>query len=547
MDHKKLVFVLLLIFMFGAPYKNSFAQSLNEVESKGEELHLVTGNVVTFKVNELSKIAIGNPKIVDAISMSLEELALEPKMRGTTQLIYVDKEGEHKIFVRVLERDLDALKRGVDEIIRNTGLKGISSNINYEAQKVYITGDILNETERKRVIEALRPMSIDIIDMMVSQEQKIPIEIDVEVVEMNKNDVDDLGVKWALNPFTTITETPFKGGPIPPGMDSVARRVTEGFRIGYTSRNAADGGSGMKADINLLVQKGKAKILSRPKLVCLSGKEAEFLVGGEVPIVTITTNSDGTQTPNVEYKKYGVSLSIKPLIRENGEIELVVNTDVTDIDEVRSVSIPKVVEAPAFTTRNAKTELYLKDNETVFLAGLISKKQLITTQGMPFLGKVPILGWLFKNKNATDDQIELLISLTPHIKKLSYQQVPEESRITYAPVEPTAAVLPQDKVSLAAESLALREYGLFVQRAVADAIGVPQKGLDAKLVVALSVASDGSLKNVALKEASGDKAFDDAVIEAVKKRSPFPAFPPQLKQEEISLDIPIVFEKSRQG
>jgi len=308
----------------------------------------------------------------------------------------------------------------------------------------------------------------------------------------------------------------------------------------------------MRADINLLVQKGKAKILSRPKLVCLSGKAAQFLVGGEVPVVTISKSAEGSTSPNVDYKKYGISLNIKPRIRENGEIELVVYTEVKDIDQVRSIDIPNTVVAPAFTTRNAETELYLKDNETVFLAGLISSKKQTTTQGMPFLGKIPLLSWFFKNKDETNDQIELLISLTPHIKGLSDQNTYEKAsgadEATQAlPGTVKKSDTPATAVFSSDESLALQEYGQLIQRSIVDTIVLPKEGINAKLILALSVTSGGLVKDVVLKETSGDKIIDDAVIEAVKRQSPFPVFPPQLKQKEILLDIPIVFEKSRQG
>ncbi|MDD5236325.1 MAG: TonB family protein [Candidatus Omnitrophica bacterium] len=538
-------FISALIFFAASGAKLFSLESLSNM-SDGQEIRMVLGNVVRFKIDGITKIVISNPKIADVVNVNLNELTIEPKAVGTTEFVYIDAKGEHRLFIRVLQRDLEALKRGVDAVIQATDVQGVSSQINYEAQKVYLTGEILNEVDRKRILTALGPLSTDVVDLMVTEEQKIPIEVDVEAVEMDKNDVDDIGVKWTLEPFATIQETPFSGAPV--NMKSLGTRLGQGLKVGYTNRTA-----GIKADINLLVQRGKAKILSRPKLVCLSGKEAQFMVGGEIPVVTVTVNggggSSGSTTPNVEYKKYGVSLNIKPRIRESGEIELVVNTEVTDIDKTRSISTTTVV-APAFTTRTAQTELYLKDNETVFLAGLISNKKETTTQYPPILGKIPGVSLFFRNKDETNDQIELLISLTPRIKKLSTQETFYQSNEMTPPVRQIVKAADNaisEPVSLPAQSLALQEYGALIQRAIVDTIVVPKEGLDAKLVVALSIEPDGSIKNIALKEASGNKAVDDAVIEAVKRQSPFPAFPPQLKQEEISLDIPIVFEKSRQG
>ncbi|MCM8770848.1 MAG: TonB C-terminal domain-containing protein [Candidatus Omnitrophica bacterium] len=536
MYFKKISLFLLLIIFSISYNKNLSAQELNEFEKKGGELHLVVNNVSTFKVNELSKVAISNPKIVDVVSASLTELTLEPKMKGTTQITYIDREGEHKVYVRVLERDLEALKRGVDKIIKDIGFKEINTEINYEAQKIYLLGEVLSETDKERLKNALYPLQNDIIDMVVTHDQKIAVEIDVEAVELSKSDVDHLGIKWNLYPFTTVTEYPFSGTPNPDKMAHVSRRLAEGFRIGYTSR-AGENNEGIKADINLLVQKGKAKVLSRPKLVCLSGKEAEFLVGGEIPIVTISTSGEGgTQSPNVEYKPYGITLKIKPKIRQNNEIELEVFTEVKDIDETRGVSTD-VVEAPAFTTRNAQTNLYLKENEIVFLAGLISNKQRATTQGVPFLSKVPLVGWFFKNKDTTDDQIELIISLTPRIIQISSGEMLGMSQ--QEEVKAQTMLKPEPDPVL--------EYARRVQEIISGVIKLAPEDEDARLVITLVIASDGTVKKAVLKEASGIKDIDDTVMYAVNNKSLFPAFPPQLRQNEISLNIPIIFKKTNQS
>ncbi|MCM8771099.1 MAG: pilus assembly protein N-terminal domain-containing protein [Candidatus Omnitrophica bacterium] len=522
---KKTFIILTLIFFALSNFPALGIENLSDI-GEGQELRMVLGNIATFRTEELKKIMISNPQIADAINVTTNEITLEPKASGTTEINYVDKKGEHKIYLRVLGRDLEALKRGIDEIIQNANIKGVIAKINYEAQKVYLIGEVLNEADKERLTAALGPLAADTVDIITTQEQKIPVEISVEAVELNKNDVDQLGIQWVSKdvPFTTITEHPFELPSDSNKLSSLSRRLGEGFRVGYTSR------TGIKADINLLVQKGRAKILSRPKLICLSGKEAEFFVGGEVPVLTVTVSGgggvSGTVTPNVEYKKYGITLKIKPHIRENNEIELNVNTEVKDIDETRGVTITGSVDAPAFITRNASTELYLKENETVFLAGLISDKKKDTTQKVPFLGNLPVVGELFKNKEESVDQIELLISLTPRIVRLPSEEVQVQAQQKSNPV---------------------LEYGRLVQKALSEAIKLLPEDRDAKLVITLVVACDGTVKQAQLKQPSGIKDIDEAIIYIVNKKSLFPAFPSQLKEKEISLDIPIVFKRTSQS
>ena len=151
-------------------------------------------------------------------------------------------------------------------------------------------------------------------------------------------------------------------------------KITDMFATSKWTRAALD------ITINHLVSVGKVKILSRPKLVCLSGKEAEFEVGGQYPITSTTvTATAGTSSSSVTFKDYGITLKIKPVVKDEDNIQISISNEITEIDSSVTVS----GSTPAFSTRNTKTELYLKNEQSLVMSGLIKNTETDTVENSP--------------------------------------------------------------------------------------------------------------------------------------------------------------------
>ena len=197
------------------------------------------------------------------------------------------------------------------------------------------------------------------------------------------------------------TRTPLKIGHI--------RQFADLFKIGNIYRT-----SPITAQINALLQEGKAKLISKPRLVVVSGKQASFLVGGEIPIESTTISTTGsTLTSNTTYSQYGVNVSVTPTIRE-GKIDVVLNVDIRDIDN-SSDGLSSGGNV-AFITRTASTDLFMDNKQTVALAGLIKVETSSTTTGVPILSKIPIVGAVFRSTNTPGDtSTEMVIILTPTV------------------------------------------------------------------------------------------------------------------------------------
>jgi len=165
--------------------------------------------------------------------------------------------------------------------------------------------------------------------------------------------------------------------------------------------------------LQLLETEGKAQILSNPKVITKSGTQANFVVGGDQPY-PVTTN----QGVGVEFKKFGVILNILPTVNPNKKdsIDAQLQLEVSSPDFSKPVQVGGTT-VPSITTRQVQTEVEIKSGETLVIGGLKSSSKNVTKTRIPYLGRIPILGWLFTSTHVTDQQDSLFLFVTFEIVK----------------------------------------------------------------------------------------------------------------------------------
>ena len=179
---------------------------------------------------------------------------------------------------------------------------------------------------------------------------------------------------------------------------------TDNFNVGF-------GGGRVKAMINALESSGFAYTLARPSLVALSGQSATFLAGGEVPIPVPSAGSD---TITIEYKEFGIRLTLTPTVIDRNRITLKVAPEVSELDYSNAIAI-QGIQVPALTVRRTDTSVSLADGESFVISGLISTNNRSTIDKFPGLGDIPILGAFFRDSNISREEKELLMIVTPHL------------------------------------------------------------------------------------------------------------------------------------
>ncbi|KPW91589.1 Type II and III secretion system protein [Pseudomonas syringae pv. castaneae] len=163
--------------------------------------------------------------------------------------------------------------------------------------------------------------------------------------------------------------------------------------------------------INALEGSGFAYTLARPSLVALSGQSASFLAGGEVPIPVPSAGSDNV---SIEYKEFGIRLTLTPTVIGKSRIALKVAPEVSELDFTNAVNIAGTL-VPALTVRRTDTSIALADGESFVISGLISTRNASQVNKFPGLGDIPILGAFFRNHSIDREERELLMIVTPHL------------------------------------------------------------------------------------------------------------------------------------
>jgi pilus assembly protein CpaC len=168
----------------------------------------------------------------------------------------------------------------------------------------------------------------------------------------------------------------------------------------------------IKAVLQAMEQKNLARTLSAPSAVVLSGQEARFNVGGEIPIPVATIAPGVGTTTAVEFRPFGLVLSVIPTVEPNGKIALRVSTEVSELDTTIAVNIGGAL-IPGTRIRKASTQVELASGETLVMSGLVQRVQQEIVNKVPFLSKIPILGELFTSRKFQQGETELAILVTP--------------------------------------------------------------------------------------------------------------------------------------
>ena len=187
--------------------------------------------------------------------------------------------------------------------------------------------------------------------------------------------------------------------------------TTQALQISSSNFNIGFGGGRVSAMINALESSGFAYTLARPSLVAMSGQSATFLAGGEVPIPVPSAGSD---TITIEYKEFGIRLTLTPTVIDHNRIALKVAPEVSELDYVNAIQI-EGIQVPALTVRRTDTSVSLADGESFVISGLISSNNRSTISKFPGLGDLPIIGALFKDSEIRAEEKELLMIVTPHL------------------------------------------------------------------------------------------------------------------------------------
>jgi len=219
-------------------------------------------------------------------------------------------------------------------------------------------------------------------------------------------------INFSLNPFNNPVKLDGQMGQRTSSLsgEDASRLSGAGFTF-----LATDSTGIVRARLEALAAASRARVLASPHVIVLDNREARIQVGDQVPIATSETNITGTTDiqRTIQYKDTGVILKVKPQVNEGGLVTLELS------QEVSTYSIQKIFgdDQVIISKREAVTNLVAQDGETIVIGGLIQELTSNANEGIPFLSKIPLFGYLFGNTTDKYERRELIILLTPHVMR----------------------------------------------------------------------------------------------------------------------------------
>ena len=170
---------------------------------------------------------------------------------------------------------------------------------------------------------------------------------------------------------------------------------------------------GINAVLSALSSNGLSELLAQPTLLVRSGEQASFLAGGEIPVPVPQASGTGNAI-SIQYKEFGVRLSVTPYVLSPDQIVLKIAPEVSELDYGSGVQLQGYV-VPGLRRRSAETTVELGSGQSFVIAGLSYSSQSTTRDKTPLLGDIPVIGAFFRRQQTQKERQELVIVATPRL------------------------------------------------------------------------------------------------------------------------------------
>lgn len=356
-------------------------------------INLPASQAVTVTISDaVGKIVTADPSIADAQPITDRSLYLVGKSFGTTTVnLYTESGTPVGLLAVEVGADTDDMTRSIRAALPTADVKVSTVN-----GRIRVSGTVPDQLTMQKVLEIVAQYGSPAVinTMTITGGQQVNLE--VRILEAQRDAGRELGISWGGNVggMTTNVTGRIDG----PSADAAS------FSSFIT--NIISGGAiSLTATINALETKGLVRTLAEPNLTTLSGVEASFLAGGQVPIRVRDNNGQLT----LEYRDFGVRLIFTPTVLDGDRIQIHLTPEVSNLSGFTEGS------DPVFTTRTLDATVELRDGQSFSVAGLLQSNTNLSQDQLPWIGDVPIIGSLFKSSSFQKHDTELVVIVTPRL------------------------------------------------------------------------------------------------------------------------------------
>lgn len=364
------------------------------------EMGLNKSLVIDLPAN-VKEMIVSNPGVVGGVMRTKTRAIIQSRELGEANILFLDANGTP---IAVVDVSVRRSSKGLESTIARL-IPGSQIEVHTMDGKLVLSGRAASADDANKAVTIAGQFVNDIKDVasVIQVDGSQQVMLKVTVAEVQRETVKQLGIDLSTTLSvgglsTTVVTAPGLGGV----SNVVAQNsMKSGFSLGNLS---------VEATIRALERRGAVRTLAEPTLTALSGTKAEFLAGGEFPIPVAYRDGEITY----EFKKFGVDLAFTPTVHTGGQISMEVETSVSELNAEGGYTAGPV-NIPATKERKAKTSVKLHSGATLAIAGLIEEKQRQRFNEVPGLGKIPILGTLFRSRDFIRAETELLILVTPYL------------------------------------------------------------------------------------------------------------------------------------
>ncbi len=382
---------------------------------------------------DITRLAVTNPAIADAVVVKQREVLVDGKGAGTVSLI-VWGATERKHYDIVVDPGVTNLQQNFQQLFA-----GEDINVSVTDDAVILSGSVSSNDVMLRSAELAKAAMpkhavINMLQLPSGSPSK-QVMLQVRFAEVNRNALQQSG----LSLFSTRKEVMGRSTTqqfSAPGFTSQAADIDELEFSDFLNVFLFSRTQGIGGVLKALQSRGFLQSLAEPNLIAYNGEEASFLAGGEIPIPIVT----GLGQTSVLFKEFGIRLTFRPTIAGD-VIRLKLKPEVSTLDFTNGIVLSGF-RIPALNTRRAETDVELRDGQSFAIAGLLNNLTQTDRQAVPILSRLPIIGTLFKSRALRADQTELMVLVTPRlVRALDPDEVPA------MPVRPGAFLNPSDEES----------------------------------------------------------------------------------------------------
>jgi general secretion pathway protein D len=344
-----------------------------------------------------------NTAISDVLDMLLATSHLARKtLNSNTVLIYPNTPAKKKDYEDMVVRAFFLTNLAAKDAMNM--VRTLTKNINVYVDEKLNVLYVRDTPEAVKVVKNL---------LAVADQSEAEVMLDVEVLEISRSRLMDLGVQWP-NQLSVITPTQTTNSTVVNGVIETTTTPATNLTID-TLRHLHWGDLGVSPNpsINIGATDGDVNLLANPRIRVRNREKASIHIGDKVPVITSNVTSTGVTSESVSYLDVGLKLDVEPRVHLDNEVDIKVGLEVSNIAQQIKTSTGTV--AYQLGSRSANTLLQLKDGETQVLAGLISDEDRSSMNKVPGLGDIPLLNHLFGTSSTQKSKTEIVLLITPHV------------------------------------------------------------------------------------------------------------------------------------